>query len=252
MARKRLDPNVVAEWVGIADAAERAIQSGSGSDRASALWRVAEERGTTEQHVRRLIHGWRFIQSVRAQDPELAKSLERSSYNVTDVISRWHPRAPSDASQAAKQYHAGALTLAQLRNNYEALRTQEAPKPPAPPASDYLEAVRLKVETISPWIRNLESTPHPLIPFGSYNLHFRGNDGRELGVIAIAPDDADEQSQFITGAGLILLGEKRGIASIIAGPKGGLLDRYANWIREIGLDDCRVIQMERVVREVWA
>jgi hypothetical protein len=253
VARKRLNPNVVADWIGIANAAERALQTGTGTDRAAALWDVAQERGTTEQHVRRLVHGWRFIQSVRADDRELAECLERSSYNVTDVISRWHPRDRHAASEAAKQYHAGNLTLAQIRAGYESSQHHGRSKVSAPPTPDYLDAVRGKIEDIEPWIRGLQSTPRSLPPFGKFDLSFRGEGDRELGVVVLPPrlGTNDQKARFASDAGLILLAHQMGIATIIAGPKGSVLDGYTNWIAEIGIDDCHVIELERVMREVW-
>lgn len=253
MSRKRLDPNVVAEWIGTADAAERALQSGTGTARAAALWEIAQGRGTTEPHVRRLVNGWRFIQSVRAGDRELAKCLERSSYNLTEIISRWHPRDPQAASKAARQYHAGELTLAQLRSSYDIAQQHGVLKPGAPPAADYLGAVRVKIEEIEPWIQGVEPTPRPFPPFGEFDLHFRGEGARELGVIVLPPRQsaAEQNARFTIDAGLILLAHHLGLTPAIAGPKGEALDRYSTWTSGIGLDRCRIIALERVVREVW-
>ena len=253
MARKRLNPNVVAEWIGIAAEAERALQLGSGQDRAAALSNVAQERGTTEQHVRRLVSGWRFIQSVRGDDRKLAECLERSSYNVTDVISRWHNLDRQAASDAAKLYHGGELTLAQLRAGYESSQLHGGSKAVVLPTEDYLAAARGKIEDVEPWIRGLVSTPRSLPPFGSFDLHFQSQGDRELGVVLLPPrlGAADQKARFATDAGLILLAHQKGVATAVAGPRGEALDRYASWIAETGLDDCRIVALDRVIRETW-
>jgi hypothetical protein len=84
-------------------------------------------------------------------------------------------------------------------------------------------------------------------------LSFRGEGDRELGVVVLPPrlGTNDQKARFASDAGLILLAHQMGIATIIAGPKGSVLDGYTNWIAEIGIDDCHVIELERVMREVW-
>ena len=113
--------------------------------------------------------------------------------------------------------------------------------------------MRGKVEDIEPWIRGLRSTQRPLPPFGKFDLSFRGEGDRELGVLVLPSrlGTNDQKVRFASDAGLILLAHQMGIATIIAGPKGSVLEGYTNWIAEIGINDCRVVALERVMREVW-
>ena len=61
----------------------------------------------------------------------------------------------------------------------------------------------------------------------------------------------EQKARFASDAGLILLAHQMGFATVVAGSKGEALDRYESWIAEIHLDDCRIVPLERVMRETW-
>ena len=253
MGRARLDANVIAEWASLGRDLIAAID-GDQAQKRTIVTRTAEARSTTEQHVNRLIHGARFIASVKENDPNLAEALERSSYNVTDVVSRWHPKDAQRASDAAKAYFRKELTLSDLRMHYEATMNRGSKRrlTPVPGSESYKDAVQARIAIIAPWTEGLESDPYPMTPFGPFDLHYATAGQGTLGVMVLATTRRDDKAAFKDRAGAILTGAGIGFDTLVIGPEGPEVDRYDAWIQDAKIPSCRVERLIRRIVEIWA
>lgn len=254
MGRPRLSPNATADWASLGRDLITAMDGADNAQRQAIIATAASKRSTTDQHVRRLIHGARFIASVKASDPDLAEALERSSYNVADVISRWHPKDAQRASEAAKAYFRRELTLSDLRMHYEAVM-ERAPKrrlTPIPGSETYKDAVRARITAIAPWTEDLESEPSPMTPFGPFDLHYAAAGRTTLGVMVLATARSDDEAAFKDRAGAILTGAGIGFDTLVIGPEGPEADRYEAWIQDAKVPRCKVERLTRRIVEVWS
>lgn len=253
MSRKRLNPNEVAEWIALGSNAERLMAESHNATKAATMAEIADENGITEQHVRRLIAGVRFIRDVSATDRELAHALERSSYNLTEIIARWHTHDAVEASRAAIRYHRAEISLADVKHGYEGSRLQPVPAKTSDRVDVYLNAVRRKIARLDRWTGSTETAPRRIEPFGAFDLSFRQGKNQELGVLAPRPNESekDRASRFVHDAALILAASQVGITTIVAIQSDRDPGRYGRWINDLKIDTCSVVEMTRVIQEDW-
>jgi hypothetical protein len=112
MTDQNIEP--VLAWSHAAVKALRDLPSSRHGRRSDDLLNVASELGLNPQTLRRAIAGWRFVQDLSTDRPELARKLPAQPIAAVEHLNRWYQRDPAGALKAATTLIAGKYTVRSL------------------------------------------------------------------------------------------------------------------------------------------
>lgn len=238
-----------AKWASFGDEILAAVTGKDGQRRKDAIARISAESGKSEQYVAVIAQYATFVASVEDADPDLADALRRSSQNVVSIVLRWHRHDAEAASEAAKAYLRGDLSVTDLDLHYEATRTEAHAKRVDLQGHGYESAVRARIATVAAWTKTVQPTSSPLPGF---DLHYAAPRHTPLCAMILPASEESDGLTFDERTEAIARMAQLDARIVVIGPEGAQIDRINEWIKESRTPRCRIERLNKRIVEVWA